>query len=142
VTTRTSSAQWRGDLKSGTGDLALGSGAFSGSYTFASRFENGDGTNPEELIGAANAACFSMWLANVLDQAGHTAESVRTEATVHLEKTDGVQTITRIVLSTVAVVPGLDESTFQAKAEESKAGCVVSRALASVPIELEATLVS
>ena len=142
MTTRTSSAQWRGDLKSGTGDLALGSGAFSGSYTFASRFENGDGTNLEELIGAANAACFSMWLANVLDQAGHTAESVRTEATVHLEKTDGVQTITRIVLSTVAVVPGLDESTFQEKAEESKTGCVVSRALASVPIELEATLVS
>jgi lipoyl-dependent peroxiredoxin len=142
VTARSSSAQWRGDLKSGSGELSLGSGAFSGEYTFVSRFEDGDGTNPEELIAAAHAACFSMALSNILATAGSPATSVKTEATVHLEKVDGAATITRIVLDTVGEVPGIDEAAFLAKAEEAKANCPVSRLLTGATIELNAQFVS
>lgn len=142
MTARSSSAQWRGGLKSGSGELSLGSGAFSGEYTFVSRFEDGDGTNPEELIAAAHAACFSMALSNILATAGSPATSVKTEATVHLEKVDGAATITRIVLDTVGEVPGIDEAAFLAKAEEAKANCPVSRLLTGATIELNAQFVS
>ncbi len=142
MTVRTSSAEWRGDLKGGDGDLALGSGAFSGTYTFASRFEDGEGTNPEELAGAAHAACYSLALSNALAQDGTPVDSVRTEAAVHLERVDGAPTITKIVLSTVGKVPGVDAATFQEKAEQAKTTCIISRLFAGTEIELEATLES
>jgi len=141
VTARSSSAQWRGDLKSGSGELSLGSGAFSGEYSFVSRFEEGDGTNPEELIAAAHAACFSMALSNILAMAGSTPTSVKTEATLHLEKVDGAMTITRVVLDTVGEVPGIDAAQFVEKAEEAKANCPVSRLLTGATIELNAQFV-
>jgi lipoyl-dependent peroxiredoxin len=141
VTARTSSAQWQGDLKNGSGELSLGSGAFRGAYTFVSRFEEGDGTNPEELIAAAHAACFSMALSNILATAGSPATSVKPDATVHLERVDGAATITRVELNTVGEVPGIDEATFLAKAEEAKANCPVSRLLAAATIELTAQFV-
>lgn len=141
MTARSSSAQWRGDLKSGSGELSLGSGAFSGEYSFVSRFEEGDGTNPEELIAAAHAACFSMALSNILATAGSTPTSVKTEATLHLEKVDGAMTITRVVLDTVGEVPGIDAAQFVEKAEEAKANCPVSRLLTGATIELNAQFV-
>src|SRR2546423_5396098 len=107
--TRSSSARWQGNLKEGAGTMALGSGAFEGSYSFASRFEEGKGTNPEELIAAAHAGCFSMALANVLSQAGHQPDSVETTARVHLDPDDGGFSITRSELSTEVKVDGLDE---------------------------------
>jgi osmotically inducible protein OsmC len=130
--TRTSSAQWQGSLKNGAGTMALGSGAFEGPYSFVSRFEEGPGTNPEELIAAAHAGCFSMALSNNLDQAGFTPNSVNTTATVHLEKTDAGQTITRIALVVRGAVPGVDEAEFRKYAETTKETCPVSRALAAV----------
>jgi lipoyl-dependent peroxiredoxin len=143
VPTRTSSAEWRGDLKGGEGELALGSGAFSGSYSFVSRFESGEGgTNPEELLAAAHAACFSMSLSNLLAQDGTPATSVRTEAAATLDVVDGEPTITKIVLTTVGDVPGVDEATFLSKAESAKRGCIVSRLFAGTEIELDATLSS
>lgn len=141
MTARSSSAQWRGDLKSGSGELSLGSGAFSGEYSFVSRFEEGDGTNPEELIAAAHAACFSMALSNILAMAGSPVTSVKTEATVYLEKVDGAATITRVVLDTVGEVPGIDAAQFVEKAEEAKANCPVSRLLTGATIELNAQLI-
>ena len=138
--TRSSRAEWRGDLKQGNGEFEVGSGVFSGAYTFASRFEEGDGTNPEELIGAAHAACFSMSLANMLAQAGNPAESVRTEAVVHLEPVDGKPTIHTIELKTRGTVPGIDQATFAEHAENAKDGCPVSRLYAGATIKLEATL--
>jgi len=140
VTTRTSSARWQGDLKSGSGTLALGSGAFSGEYTFVSRFEEGPGTNPEELLGAAHAACFSMSLSNILAQDGATVNSVETDATVHLERVDGSPRITKVVLTTVGDVPGLDQAAFAEKAEVAKAGCPVSNLFTGAEITVEATL--
>ncbi len=142
MTTRTSSAKWNGDLKSGTGQVTVGDDVFTGSYSFVSRFEEGDGTNPEELIAAAHAACFSMAFSGQLATAGHEPTSIRTEATVHLEKVDDKPTVTRIVLHTVAEVPGIDEATFQEKAETAKAGCPISRLLAAAEIELQAELKS
>jgi len=121
--------------------MALGSGAFEGQYSFRSRFEDGTGTNPEELIGAAHAGCFSMAFSNMLAQAGHTPTSVRTTARVHLEPIDGKQTISRIELVCEGEVPGIDEETFLRIAGEAKAGCPVSRALAAIDISLEAKLV-
>lgn len=138
--TRTSSAQWQGDLKGGTGELAFGSGAFKGAYNYGSRFEEGEGTNPEELLGAAHAGCFSMSLANILAQAGTPATSVRTEAAVTLEQVDGAPTITKVVLSTVAEVPEIDEAAFLEKAEAAKDKCPVSKLFAGATIELDATL--
>jgi lipoyl-dependent peroxiredoxin len=141
VTERTSTAEWRGDLKSGAGTLALGSGAFAGEYTFVSRFEEGEGTNPEELIAAAHAACFSMALSNMLATAGTPATSVATSATVTLGKIDGAGAVTKIVLSTVGTVPGIDEATFRETAEKAKVGCPISKLLAggTADIELEVT---
>jgi lipoyl-dependent peroxiredoxin len=143
VPTRTSSAEWQGDLKGGAGELSLGSGAFSGAYTFVSRFESGEGgTNPEELLGAAHAACFSMSLSNLLAQDGTPATSVRTEAAVTLYMVDGAPMITKIVLTTVGSVPGVDEDTFLAKASAAKDGCPVSKLVTGAEIELDATLSS
>jgi osmotically inducible protein OsmC len=134
--TRTSTAQWQGSLKDGSGTMRLGSGAYEGSFSFASRFESGDGTNPEELIGAAHAGCFSMALSNILGQAGHTPTSIATSATVHL----GSAGITQIDLDTVGDVPGLSNDEFVGYAENAKANCPVSKALAAVDITLKARL--
>ena len=134
------SAEWKGDLRTGTGTFTAGD-TISGDYSFKSRFEDGPGANPEQLIAAAHASCFSMALSNSLAEAGSPPDSVRTDATVTLRMVDGVPTITTIALVTVGRVPGIDESTFQRHAAEAKAGCPVSRALASVPeITLEASL--
>jgi len=140
VIQRTSSAQWQGDLKGGNGSLRLGSGAFEGKYSFGTRFENATGTNPEELLGAANAACFSMALANSLSQGGHIPTRVSTTATVSLDKVADKMTVVGIALVTEAEVPGLSNDEFQKVAEATRSGCIVSRALASVPITLKATL--
>jgi osmotically inducible protein OsmC len=137
---RTASARWEGELRQGSGSLRLGGGAFEGAYSFASRFEDGTGTNPEELIGAAHAACFSMALSFGLEQAGTPATSVDTTATVHLERAEDGFRIPRIELDTVGVVPGVDDATFQQQAETAKANCPVSRALAGTDIQLTAKL--
>src|SRR2546425_12190580 len=133
-------AEWKGDLRSGTGTFTAGE-TISGGYTFKSRFEDGPGSNPEQLIAAAHAACFSMALSNMLAKAGTPPDSVHTDATVTLRPVDGAPTITNIALVTVGRVPGLDEKTFIEHATAAKATCPVSRALASVPeITLEASL--
>lgn len=137
---RKGTAVWSGDLRSGTGTVALGSGAFAGAYSFPSRFEEGPGTNPEELIAAAHAGCFSMALANMLASAGATPTEVRTEAKVHLGRDDAGAAITKIELVCRAVVPGLSAEAFAEHAAKAKLGCPVSKALASVPIELDAAL--
>jgi osmotically inducible protein OsmC len=138
---REARAQWQGDLRQGEGTMAFGGGAFEGRYSFRSRFEEGPGTNPEELIAAAHAGCFSMAFSNMLAEAGHTPTSVRTAARVHLEPVDGKPTISRVELTCEGEVPGIDEAEFQRIGAEAKAGCPVSRALASVPVSLQATLV-
>jgi osmotically inducible protein OsmC len=135
-------AEWQGGLRDGKGSVKLGSGAFEGSYSFGSRFEVGDGTNPEELIGAAHAACFSMALAAGLGEAGYPPKRVATIATVSLVMQDGKPTIETITLDTEAEVPEIGEDAFREQAEKAKAGCPVSRALAAVEIELNARLVS
>jgi lipoyl-dependent peroxiredoxin len=132
MATRNGSAEWWGDLRGGTGELTVGDGVFQGAYSCSSRFEEGDGTNPEELIAAAHAACFSMSLANVMAEHGHPAESVRTTAKVHLRQTDAGPTIERIELDTEGQVPGIDQDHFAEHAEEAKQACPVSRALAAV----------
>lgn len=143
MATRSGSAEWRGDLQGGGGDLTVGDGVFSGAYTYRSRFEEGEGTNPEELLAAAHASCFSMALANILVEAGHPPDSVRTDARVVLRPVDGAPTIAQIQLRTEGRVPGIDADAFARHAEEAKAGCPVSRALAGVgEISLEATLAS
>jgi lipoyl-dependent peroxiredoxin len=142
MTIRTSSAQWQGDLKSGSGQVEVGDGVFRGSYTFASRFEEGEGTNPEELAAAAHAACFSQFLANVLAQAGSTAESIHTEAAVTLDRVDGAPAITRVELTTRGRVPGLDADGFTEHAETAKTGCPVSKLFASAEITVDAQLES
>jgi osmotically inducible protein OsmC len=133
-------AEWKGDLPTGAGTFTAGD-SISGGYTFKSRFEDGPGSNPEQLIAAAHAACFSMSLSNTLAKANTPVDSVQTEATVTLRMVDGVPTITKIELVTSGRVPGIDEATFAEHALAAKSGCVVSRALAGVPeITLEATL--
>lgn len=137
---RKSNARWQGDLKSGKGRMAFGSGAWEGQYSFNSRFEEGTGSNPEELIAAAHAGCFSMALSNILAEAGHTPESVATEAKVHLEFGEDGPHIPRIELICQASVPGIDEGEFQKHAEAAKKGCPVSKVLAGAQISLNATL--
>jgi lipoyl-dependent peroxiredoxin len=139
--TRNGSAEWRGDLQSGSGDLTVGNGVFEGAYSFASRFEEGEGTNPEELIAAAHASCFAMALSNILAENGHTATSVNASARVGLRNVDGAPTIDRINLEVTGDVPGLDAGGFERFAQEAKEGCPVSRALAGVQtIDLNARL--
>ncbi len=134
---RKGTAQWNGDLKSGKGNVAVQSGAFDAQYSYKSRFEEGTGTNPEELIGAAHAGCYSMALSNILAEAGHTAEHVKTVASV---KMDGMD-ITEVSLQTEGSVPGLSEDEFQSYAEDAKKNCPVSKALSALTINLEAKLV-
>jgi lipoyl-dependent peroxiredoxin len=138
--TRTSSAEWNGNLARGSGTMSLGSGAFEGPYSFASRFEDGEGTNPEELIAAAHAGCFSMALALILSQDDHAPDSVNTTAQVTIDTVDGAATITRSELSTEVKVDGVSEEEFQKYADQAKSGCAVSRALGGVEISLEAKL--
>lgn len=139
---RKANAEWQGDLLEGKGKLSFGNGAYEGNYSFKSRFEEGTGTNPEELIAAAHAGCYSMALSAGLAKAGYKPESVKTEATVRLEKGESGFAITGIHLQTEARVPGLDEKAFMEQAEGAKAGCPVSKALAAVNITLDAKLVS
>jgi osmotically inducible protein OsmC len=137
---RKARARWDGSITAGKGTMALGSGAYEGPYSFASRFEDGNGTNPEELIGAAHAGCFSMAFAAALGRAGFEPGSVRTTADVHLVKTEAGFSIPRIDLQTEAEVPGIDQARFQEIAAGAKAGCPVSKALAGVEIGLSARL--
>jgi osmotically inducible protein OsmC len=134
------SAEWKGDLKGGAGTFTAGDG-ISGDYSFRSRFEDGPGANPEQLIAAAHASCFSMALSAALADAGTPVNSVKTDATVTLRFVDGAPTITSIALTTVGDVPGIDEAAFKQAADGAKAGCPVSKALAGVPeITLDASL--
>jgi len=143
MATRSANASWQGDLAGGNGTMHLASGSWTGPYSAKSRFEEGEGTNPEELIAAAHAGCFSMAFAHELAQAGHAPESVETTAEVHLNPADGGFAINRIDLHTTARVPGIDEEEFQSIGEAAKAGCPVSKALAGVgEINLDATLES
>ncbi len=138
---RKASARWQGDLKSGTGTVSTDSGVLSDTgYDFRTRFEDGAGTNPEELIGAAHAGCYAMALSMILGQAGFTPERIDAEATVSLEKQDDGFAITGIHLDVAGVVPGADDQAFEKAANEAKAGCPVSKAL-SVEISLEARLI-
>jgi osmotically inducible protein OsmC len=133
-------AEWRGELKTGNGNFTAGD-SMSGDYSFNSRFEDGPGANPEQLIGAALAACFSMALSSALESAGSTVESVKTDAVVTVRRIDDLPTIAKVELTTVGTVPGIDEATFVEHAIATKSGCIVSRALAGIPeITVDASL--
>lgn len=139
---RAASAEWNGSLREGKGTMKMASGAYQGPYSFASRFESGTGTNPEELIAAAHSGCFSMAFSAGLGKAGFTPTSVKTTATVHLDKMGEGMGIVRIDLDMTAQVPGIDEKTFMEVAEGAKKGCPISKALAAVPeITLKAKLI-
>ncbi len=138
----TARAHWEGDLKNGKGTIGLGSGAFEGPYSFKTRFEGAPGTTPEELLGAAHAGCFTMALSLGLTTAGHPPTSLDTNAVVTLAKVGESFAITRIDLSLKGVVPGLSESEFQRLAEDAKKNCIISRAIANVPMTLDAKLTS
>jgi osmotically inducible protein OsmC len=126
---RTAAARWEGGVPDGSGNVKLGSGAFDGPYSFQSRFEDGSGTNPEELVGAAHAGCFSMALSLILGEAGMTAEKIETHAAVTLEKVGDGFSITSSHLDVTAKIPGADPAKFQAAAEKAKAGCPLSKVL-------------
>lgn len=143
MTIREAEAHWQGSLKEGSGRLRLGSGVFEGAYSFPSRFENGPGTNPEELIAAAHAGCFSMALSAILGSGGHVPVRIHTVAKVHLGTSTAGPTLTRIDLETEAEIPGLTPEEFQRLAQSAKATCLVSRALAGVAdIRLKAELIA
>jgi lipoyl-dependent peroxiredoxin len=137
---RTAEAEWKGDLPKGSGRMKTQTGSFEGAYSAGSRFEEATGTNPEELIAAAHAGCFSMAFSNQLAKAGFPPDSVKTTAKVHIEKGEAGFSITKIELQTRAKVPGVDEKTFREKAEAARTGCPVSKALQAVPITLDARL--
>jgi lipoyl-dependent peroxiredoxin len=138
---RTATAEWKRDLRNGEGSFSGKSGAVEGAYSFESRFGESGGTNPEELVAAAHASCFSMFLAGVLEQGGNTAESVRTEAKVQILKEGEGFTVTRIELETVGRVAGIDGAAFKQAAEVAKENCPISKALAAVPeINVDARL--
>ena len=137
---RTSSAQWEGGLKDGKGTMKVGAGAYQGPYSFASRFESGTGTNPEELIAAAHAGCYSMALSATIEKNGFKPRRVSTTARVHLEKVGEGFSITRIELNSEADVPGIDKAKFMEFAEGAKKGCPVSKLLTGASIELNAKL--
>jgi osmotically inducible protein OsmC len=138
---RSAKAQWEGDLTAGKGKMAFGSGAFEGQYSFSSRFEDGKGTNPEELIAAAHAGCFSMAFSNQLAKAGFTPKRVSTTANVHLVKGEAGFSIPKIELVTEGEVPGIDNAKFQELGEAAKKGCPVSKVLAGAEITLSAKLI-
>ncbi|HSO20504.1 MAG TPA: OsmC family protein [Desulfosarcina sp.] len=137
---RTAQAIWKGTLKDGKGTMSIGRDGKEFEYSYPSRFESGNGTNPEEMLGAAHAGCFSMALSLFVAEAGFTPGSIRTVARVHLDKSDEGFSITRIELDTTADVPGMDPKAFQTQADKAKANCPVSRALAGVEITLRAKL--
>jgi len=137
---RKAQAAWEGTLREGRGTVSFGEGAFEGAYSWAGRFEEGPGTNPEELLGAAQAACFTMALSSELTRAGFSPERIETTANVHFEKLEGGWTVTRIELETEARVPGVEEQAFQELAENAKTTCPISRALGSVELVLRAQL--
>lgn len=134
---RHADAQWNGSVKEGTGHVKVETGALDSSYSFRSRFVGGGETNPEELLGAAHAACFSMALSGVLTKEGHPPTSIHTKASVHIDPVEGGFAITKIELETEGVVPGIDQAAFEAAAAGAKAGCPLSKALAAVPISLK-----
>jgi osmotically inducible protein OsmC len=139
--TRIANAEWQGDFKRGAGSVSLGSGAFKGPYNFSGRFEDGTGTNPEELVGAAHASCYTMALSVALTTAGTPPESLATEAQVTISQVEGGFEITKIALTVHGRVPGIDDAAFQAAAQDAKENCPLSKALAAVKeITLEATL--
>jgi osmotically inducible protein OsmC len=141
MATRNGSAQWNGSLNEGSGKLTVGDDVWTGNYSFASRFEDGEGTNPEELLAAAHAGCFTMALSLALGDDGHPPDQINTTAKVQLRNVDGLPTIDKIDLETEASVPGVEDPAFQEAAEGAKAGCVVSRALGGVKeINLNAKL--
>ena len=139
---RTAEAQWNGNLMEGSGLMKLGTGAYEGPFSFKSRMENGAGTNPEELIGAAHAGCFSMAFSATVEKAGFKPKRVHTKAAVHFDKIEAGFAITSIDLETEAEIPGIDNAKFQELAEAAKKGCPVSKALAATQINLKATLVN
>ena len=143
MATRNGSAEWNGSLQDGKGTVTIGNGVFEGTYSAGTRFEEGEqGTNPEELIAAAEAACFSMALSLALGEDGHTPESIRTSARAQLRNIDGKPTIAKITVQTEGRVPGIDEDEFKRYAEQTKEGCIISRALAGVDeITVDAKLV-
>ena len=138
--TRNAEAVWNGGIMDGTGTMRLGSGAFEGAYSFKTRMEDGVGTNPEELIGAAHAGCFSMALSAALGQAGFTAKSIETKAAVRFDKVEGGFAITKIDLTTTAEIPEIDDAKFQEVAKSAKENCPVSKALTGTEISLQASL--
>ncbi len=140
--TRHSDAEWVGNVKEGHGTVKLGSGSYEGPYSFRSRFESGTGTNPEELIAAAHAGCYSMALSAALTGAGHPPDRIQTTASVSLEQSGQSFTITRIDLEAEARIPGLDDAAFQSFAEDAKKNCPVSKALAGPEITLKAKLLT
>ena len=142
MTTRTGSAVWEGTLKQGKGTVKLGSGAFEGPFSFSSRFANGSGTNPEEMIGAAEAGCFSMALSLYLEKAGYPPKRISTTANVKLEQVGAGFKITTIDLNTEADIPGIDEAKFQEQADLTKKTCPVSVALSGTQINLTAKLIN
>lgn len=138
---RNGSAQWNGTLQDGKGTLTVGDDAWTGNYSFKSRFEDGEGTNPEELLAASHAGCFTMALSLILGNDGHEPEELRTTARAELRNVDGQPTITKMKLEVEGKVDGIDEDAFKEAADKAKAGCVISRALAGVDeITLEAKL--
>lgn len=141
MATRFADAEWKGNLQDGQGKLRLGTGMFEGNYSFKSRFTEGPGTNPEELIAAASAGCFTMAFASALSKAGFTPTLLKTHAEVVMEKVDNRDTIQKVLLNTEAQVPGIDDARFQEIGDGAKKNCPVSRALAAIQIELTARLV-
>ncbi|MDR3575777.1 MAG: OsmC family protein [Anaerolineaceae bacterium] len=139
---RKSEAEWEGSLKEGHGKMKLASGAFEGAYTWSSRFENGQGTNPEELLGAAHAGCYSMSVSSNLGRAGFTPERIHTTASVTIEPVDGRNKITHIALDMEAKIPGISQEKFMEIAQYAKENCPVSAVLTGVPITLNARLLS
>lgn len=139
---RTASAHWTGTLTGGSGSFHTGKGGYEGDFSYASRFEEGEGANPEELIGAANAGCFSMFLAQLLTDAGHPPTSVETQARVHLARTERGMSVTRVELDTSVDAPGIEPDEFARLAQHAKADCPISRLLApGTEITLAAKLV-
>jgi len=141
MASRTADAEWKGDLKSGQGSVRLGSGAYQGPYSFKSRFEEGTGTNPEELIAAAHAGCFSMALSAALTEAGHPPTRIHTTAKVTFGPTPNGPEISKIELETEGSVPGIDAATFEKTANGAKQNCPVSKALKAVEITLRTKFV-
>jgi osmotically inducible protein OsmC len=133
MTARNGSADWRGDIKNGSGTVTVGNGVFQGAYSYETRFGESAGTNPEQLIAAAQAACFTMALAAMLGAAGHVPESLRTNTVVHLRNINGAPTLIRLDIDTEGHVSGVDEQQFQRFAEDAKKNCPVARALAGIP---------